>query len=200
MKTNPCDKIGAVILAAGEGKRFGGCKATAQIDGVSFLEIIVGHLKKTNCQPIIVVCGSDSDKISGEAARLGIDYAINPDWEKGQFSSLKSGLSKIKDDVCGALVTLVDHPFVKTETYNLMIDGFVKRPNRIIVPVHDHKRGHPIILPRDIIKQILMVADDITLRDIIKNHEAMVVKFRCDDPGVLKDIDTRDDLEKARNS
>jgi molybdenum cofactor cytidylyltransferase len=198
MKTSSCNKIAAVILAAGEGKRFGGCKATAMLDGVTFLEIIAKHLQKVECEPIVVVCGRDSDKVKDEAARLEIDYAINSDWEKGQFSSLKCGLSKIKDDVCGALVTLVDHPFVAGETYALLKDGFVKRPNRIIIPVHNYRRGHPIILPRDIINQIILSPDDVTMRDIIKNHESMVVQFRCEDPGVLKDIDTKDDLEKAR--
>jgi molybdenum cofactor cytidylyltransferase len=200
MKTSSCNKIAAIILAAGEGRRFGQCKAMALLDGVTFLEIIANHLKKIKCDPIIVVGGRDAATIANEAKRLGINHTINSDWEKGQFSSLKSGLSFIKEDICGALVTLVDHPFVAAETYSLMIDGFVKRPNRIIVPIYDHKRGHPIILPRDIINQIFQSPEDITMRDIIKNHEAMVVQFRCEDPGVLKDIDTKEDLEKARKS
>jgi molybdenum cofactor cytidylyltransferase len=200
MRGAPCERIAGIILAAGEGRRFGQCKATALLDGKNFLEVIAGNLKGIQCEPIIVVGGRDAETIKNEASRLGIDYAINTDWEKGQFSSLKAGLAKIKDDVCGVLVTLVDHPFVTAETYKLMKAAFAKLPKRILIPIYEHRRGHPIIMPGEIMKQIIMAPDDISLRDIIKNHESMVVQFRCDDSGVIKDIDTRDDLERARKS
>jgi molybdenum cofactor cytidylyltransferase len=200
MKPAPCERIAGVILAAGEGRRFGQCKATALLDGKNFLEVIAGNLKGIECEPIIVVGGRDAETIAGEAKRLAIGYVINSDWEKGQFSSLKTGLSKINEDVCGALVTLVDHPFVASETYKQMKEAFAKFPKRILIPVYENRRGHPIIIPGEIINQIIQSPDDVNLRDIIKNHESMVVRFRCDDSGVIKDIDTMDDLERARKS
>jgi molybdenum cofactor cytidylyltransferase len=198
MRATPCERIAAVILAAGEGRRFGECKAMARLDGETFLEVIAGRLKAIDCDPVIVVGGRDADAIIGEATRLQINYAINTDWKKGQFSSLKAGLSNVKSDICGTFITLVDHPFVASETYRLMKEAFAKFPKRIVIPVYDYKRGHPILIPAEIIRQIIESSEETTLRDIIKNHESMVIQFRCEDPGVLKDIDTKDDLERAR--
>jgi CTP:molybdopterin cytidylyltransferase MocA len=197
MRQTPCKEVAGVILAAGEGKRFGQPKATAQIDGVTFLEKIAKILKDVGCRPIIAVGGSDTGMIIQEATRLEIGYIINKDWEKGQFSSLKTGLASLKQEVCGALITLVDHPFVVPETYKLLKDAFTKSPKRIIIPVYDHRRGHPIVLPRDIMREIAESPDTGNLKDIINNHERMVVQHRCEDPAVLQDIDTRDDLERA---
>jgi molybdenum cofactor cytidylyltransferase len=200
MKTIPCDNIAGIILAAGEGRRFGQCKALALLDGITFLEAVALRLKEIGCNPIIVVGGRYPDDIIDEAKRLEIECAINADWKQGQFTSLKTGLSHIKGDVCGAFVTLVDHPFVASETYSLMKDAFAKFPQKIIIPVHDHKRGHPIVIPGTIMRQIVESTNDSNLRDIIKNHEAIVIQFRCGDPGVLKDIDTKEDLERARKA
>jgi molybdenum cofactor cytidylyltransferase len=198
MKTTPCEKIAGIILAAGEGRRFGECKATAKLNAETFLEVIAGRLKDIGCEPVIVIGGRYPDTIIVEAARLKIAYAINTEWEKGQFSSLKAGLSSINCDICGTFITLVDHPFVTPETYRLMKEAFAKFPKRIVIPVYDYKRGHPILIPAEIIRQIIESPEETNLRDIIKNHESMVIQFRCEDPGVLKDIDTKEDLEKAR--
>jgi CTP:molybdopterin cytidylyltransferase MocA len=200
MKTTPCDNIAGIILAAGEGRRFGQCKALARLDGITFLEAVALRLKAIGCNPVIVVGGRYPDDILDEAERLKIDCVINTDWKQGQFTSLKTGLSHIGNDVCGVFITLVDHPFVVSETYGFMKEAFAKFPKKIIIPVHEHRRGHPIIIPQAIMRQIVESTNDTNLRDIIRNHEGIVVQFRCKDPGVLTDIDTREDLERARKA
>jgi molybdenum cofactor cytidylyltransferase len=197
MRQIPCKEVAGIILAAGEGKRFGQPKASARIEGVSFLEKIAVCLKDIGCRPIIVVGGSDAGTIIKESDQLNIHYVINKDWEKGQFSSLKVGLANLQHEVCGALITLVDHPFVVTETYKLLKEAFVKSPKRILIPVYDHRRGHPIVIPQSVMREIIESPDTGNLKDIIKNHERMVVQHRCEDPAVLKDIDTQEDLERA---
>jgi molybdenum cofactor cytidylyltransferase len=198
MKTTPCDKIAGIILAAGEGRRFGQCKALVKLDGITFLEAVALRLKEIGCDPIIVVGGRYPDDILDEAERLQIECVINTDWKQGQFSSLKAGLFRLGNEICGAFITLVDHPFVLSETYRLLKGALSKFPGKIIIPVYNRKRGHPIVIPRTIIRQIIESTNDVNLRDIIKNHESIVVQFRCEDPGVLKDIDTKEDLERAR--
>lgn len=198
MRKPPCDEIAGVILAAGEGKRIGQTKALIKLDEITFLERVVGCLKAVACKPILVVGGADYRKVEAEAARLGIGFAHNTKWEDGQFSSLKIGFTHLKMDVCGAVIALVDHPFVVEQTYNDLIGAFRQFPQRIVMPIHDYHRGHPIVLPRSIIREVIEAADDLTLKDIISNHENMTIMHRCDDPGVLEDIDTMDDLMRAR--
>ncbi|NLI15236.1 MAG: nucleotidyltransferase family protein [candidate division Zixibacteria bacterium] len=198
MKKNLCDEIAGVILAAGEGKRIGHTKGLVKADGVTFLERVVECLKAADCKPILVVGGADYDDIKLEALRLGVGIAHNTRWKDGQFSSLKVGLTHLKMNVCGAVISLVDHPFVKAESYQDLINAFRRFPQRIVMPVYRHQRGHPVVIPRAIIREIIEAGDDLTLKDIIGNHENMTIMHRCDDPGVLQDIDTMDDLMKAR--
>lgn len=196
MHKKSCEQVAAVILAAGAGRRFGGCKATAQIDGISFLERIAVNIKATACDPIIAVGGSDIAAITSESERLKISYVNNPGWEKGQFSSLQQGLAAIDDDICGAMITLVDHPLVALETYQLLMEAFTKHPGMIMIPSYSHRRGHPIVIPREIMRLVVESPADTTLREIIARHEPIVMLCRTDDPGILRDIDTREDLKR----
>ena len=198
MKQTPCNEIAGIILAAGEGKRIGRTKALLKVDKVSFLEKIATCLKAVGCKPILVVGGSDANLVKKEAKRLGIGFAHNASWEDGQFSSLKIGLANLKMDVCGAIVALVDHPFVAKETYENLKKAFQQFPQRIVMPVYEHRRGHPIVIPRAVIRESVEAVANITLKDIISRHEKMIIMHRCADPAVLQDIDTMDDLLRAR--
>jgi len=191
--------IAGIILAAGEGKRFGGNKALAKIDEISFLEKIANSLKEIGCNPIVVVIGSVTEPIIKEAKRLRIGYAINDNWKDGQFSSLQKGLKEIKNDVSGALITLVDHPLVKYETYNSLKDKFSQSSRNIFIPLYNLRRGHPIVVPSEAINEIIETKNNITLRDILKTHESMIETFPCEDSGILKDIDTKEEYERLLN-
>ncbi len=196
MRRERCWDIAAVILAAGEGKRFGENKALANHEGQSFLGLIGDNLRRAGCGPIIAVLGSQAAAVAREADRIGIAYAINSAWKDGQFSSLKTGLAAFTREVCGAVIALVDHPFVRFETYVKLKEAFAKNPRRIIIPLHDRKRGHPVVIPYKIMREVMESPDETNLKVIIGKHERMVNLVRSDDPGVVTDIDTREDLDR----
>ncbi len=191
-------EIAAIILAAGEGQRIGKNKALLKLKGMSFLEVIAGNLKKLDFSDVYVVGGSEWSEVRLEANRLGIKFVLNKNWEQGQFSSLKSALSVLHSEIGGALVTLVDHPFVAAGTYKHLLDTWQKFTNRIVIPVYDNRRGHPIIITQHIIRESLESSEEANLKELIKNHERMVIRLKVNDPGILQDIDTQDDFDKAR--
>jgi CTP:molybdopterin cytidylyltransferase MocA len=194
--SDPLDQnIAAVILAAGEGKRFGGPKALARLGDITFLEAIVHNLREIAAD-IVVVGGASFDKVEKEAVRLGARAIFNPDWPKGQFTSLKTGLKAISDDAA-AMVILVDHPLVEPETYRVLLAVFKNNPDNIMIPVTNGRRGHPLIIPSKFRSEILDAPDDSNLRDILKNHSADIVEVDIDDAGILRDIDTPRDLTEA---
>lgn len=192
-------KIAGVILAAGKGDRIGGNKALLKIDNTSFLETISTNLQRAQCNPTMVVCGSSASRVSEEAKRLSLDILINEDWEQGQFSSLKKALIDLHSKVDGAMVCLVDHPLVLPETYMKLVNAFSGSSDNIIQPVFNGRRGHPIILPKKIIAEVIHAEDGMTLRDIIKRHKSLAVQIGTDDPGILHDIDTVEDYKRAYN-
>ena len=214
--------VAGIILAAGEGKRIGRNKALLEIGGVRYLEIVTTCMCDAGCDPVIVVGGADGDRVREEAVRLGIQFALNSNWQNGQFSSLKSGMSALPraegskmiggrgaetvdergagTQIAGALVALVDHPFVKKETYRILVGTFRRFPGRIVIPTHQDRRGHPVVIPGEVITEILDSPDGMTLRDVMRKRDNLVLEQAVDDTGVLKDIDTETDQDGARQS
>jgi CTP:molybdopterin cytidylyltransferase MocA len=237
-------KVAGVILAAGEGKRIGRNKALLEIGGVRSLERVATCMLDARCDPVIVVGGAEASSVREEALRLGIRFVLNSNWQNGQFSSLKTGMSELAGaegselpgaegsapasaegtdpasanesgraskrgpktaggrgarlQEAGAIVALVDHPFVKKETYQVLVRASQRFPERIIIPTHHDRRGHPVLVPREVITEIIDAADGMTLRDIMKKHNNLVLEQAVDDAGILKDIDTETDLKSAR--
>ena len=99
--------------------------------------------------------------------------------------------------VVALMVALVDHPFIKPKTCRLLIETSRKNPGRIIIPTHDSRRGHPIIIPGEIIEQVKKSPVNANLRQIIGKYQRLVVELPVNDAGILKDIDTISDLKGA---
>jgi CTP:molybdopterin cytidylyltransferase MocA len=100
--------------------------------------------------------------------------------------------------IAGAMVALVDHPFVKKETYQVLVGASERFPRKIIIPTYRGRRGHPVVVPREVITEIIGAPDGMTLRDIIREHDDLVLEQAVDDTGILKDIDSEADLNSAR--
>ena len=193
------DNIAGIVLAAGEGKRFGQPKALAQFEGASFLERVTESLKHAGCEAVIVVGGANSEAVEKLCADLDVDFIENANWQAGQFSSLKTGLASFDSHPPGVLVALVDHPFIKIPTYVRILDGASLHPESIVIPTYECKRGHPVVLPKSLVMEIENTPDSSNLREIIKKHDNMIVEVPVEDSGILKDIDTTSDMKDTDN-
>jgi CTP:molybdopterin cytidylyltransferase MocA len=81
--------IAGVLLAAGEGSRFGGPKALIELDGQTLAERGVGLLRAGGADPILVVTGAVPLSVPGA-------YTVhNPDWRTGMGSSLGAALNAL---------------------------------------------------------------------------------------------------------
>ncbi len=189
--------IAALVLAAGEGKRFGRTKALIEIDGVNFLHRVVDSLRTGGLESITVVGGADADEVKNAAKILRVHFVLNRDWQTGQFSSLKAGVMSLANQPDGLMIALVDHPFIKPKTCSLLIEKFSENRGKVVLPVHDNRRGHPIIIPGEVIEEVKKSSPDANLRQIIGKHHELVVELPVNDAGILKDIDTSSDLKGA---
>ena len=191
-------EIPAIILAAGQGSRVGKNKALLEIKGIKFLEMIVSSLRKAGFDWILVVGGAEGDSVRKEAERLHANFALNEGWQRGQFSSLKTGLAKLGSGLRGGMVVLVDHPFVSSDTYRSLVSTFAGSPESIVIPTYEGKRGHPVIIPKEFIVEINEAPDRLTLRDIIRKHDRDILYQSVQDGGIVENIDSPEDLERAR--
>jgi molybdenum cofactor cytidylyltransferase len=178
--------VGAIILSAGKSERMGSPKALLQYRGQSFLATILAATASAGLEPAIVVAGHHYDVIS--QAFPNVPIAFNPNYEQGMSTSVQTGIRGLPAGLAGAAIFLVDHPIVD----RVIIDSLLARlaPGRIVVPVHDGRRGHPVIFAADLFTEILELSSDQGLNTVVRRQPERVVEVFVENAGVLRDIDT----------
>jgi len=188
--------IRAILLAAGSGSRFGGDKLLARLpDGVPVGVAAWRNLKTAVEQSVAVVRSADTELrelLRSEGARV-IECA---DAQAGMSRSLIAGLEATSDSD-GWIIALGDMPYINPETIRTIANA-IEDGALIAMPTHRGQRGHPVGLSRRLLAELLDVKGDEGARTVVRRHAGECELVACeDDPGVLRDIDTRDDLAGA---
>jgi molybdenum cofactor cytidylyltransferase len=184
--------ISAVILSAGESSRMGRPKALLPIDGETFIEKIVGALRKTSVARIIVILGHNADEMKRRIEHLPVEILINPDYKLGQLSSLQVALRRLEKepDCDGVLVHLVDHPYLDAKLAETMMERFAAGEKLIIVPHYNGKRGHPVIFSRRLFGELLAAPMDQGAKAVVNAHSADTLEVGTENEEITLDIDT----------
>lgn len=192
-------KIGAVVLAAGKGSRFTDTfKLTEEIDGKAIVRCAVENAATAGLDPLIVVTGHRREEVLNCLQGLIFTEANNPVWESGQSSSFVAGIRQLNPDIDSIAAILGDMPLVKPETLRLLAIAQQEHPRSIIVPTCQGQRGNPAFFPQCLFAEIISSAGgDTGGRFLIKKYGAVEVETA--DPGILKDVDTREDYNSLTN-
>lgn len=196
-----------VVLAAGASRRMGQPKALLDFDGACALELILATCSRAGLGTPVVVVGPERDRI---AARVDLSLArvvTNPARERGQTSSVQVGLRALPDDAGAFLLWPVDHPVVADADVIALAECWATRAARgaggpaIVALSCQGRRGHPILLSRALIPEILALPDDAgegseTVRDVIRRNQARSFYVPTEDEAVLCDLDTPEDYHR----
>jgi len=178
--------VAAIILSGGKSERMGSPKALLQYRGQTFLATILAAVTSARMAPAIVVAGHHFDVIS--KAFPDIQIAFNPNYEQGMSTSVQAGIRALPAGLEGAAVFLVDHPMIDRQTIDALVDRLA--PGRIVVPVHNGRRGHPVIFAAELFDEILDLPPDQGLNSVVRRQPERVVEVFVENAGVLRDIDT----------
>jgi molybdenum cofactor cytidylyltransferase len=190
-------RIASVILAAGNSSRMGKPKALLKIGPLVFLETIFNLLGESKFDPIITVLGKDFKEIfQSIQKKRKILFLRNQFPEKGQLYSIQCGLKHVPGDVPGSLIVLVDHPLVSLTTYLTIHEAAQKYPYKIIIPVFEGKRGHPVYFSRKYFNDLLTAPLSEGARYVVQKYENSIMEMPVDDPGILVDIDTPEEYNQ----
>jgi molybdenum cofactor cytidylyltransferase len=183
--------IAAVILAAGASRRMGSPKALLEYRGELFLNRLIRVLGQV-CDPVIAVLGYHSDVIRARAAGK-VQFAFNPDPERGQLSSLQTGLAAVPGGVEGFLFTPVDSPAIEESTLSQLALRFrARKPEtQFVIPRYQGQRGHPVFASPKLLAEFLALPLTAQAKDIVHAHVPRTEYVDVDDPGILADIDDR---------
>jgi molybdenum cofactor cytidylyltransferase len=184
--------IAAIVLSGGKSERMGSAKALLQYRGRSFLLTILDAIESARLEPVIVVAGHHYELIARTFPNQRVIF--NADYEQGMSTSVKAGIRALPADVDGAALFLVDHPLIDRET----IDALAAQaaPGRIVVPVFEGRRGHPVIFAADLFGEILGLPPDQGLNKVVKRNRDRVVEVIVGNSGILRDIDTPEQFAK----
>jgi molybdenum cofactor cytidylyltransferase len=186
--------IGAVVLAAGEGARFGGPKQLAELDGQPLLEHAVRAVSDVPAiERIVVVLGAYADEILDKVDLADTEPVVCERWREGQAASLRAGLEAL-GEVEAALVTLGDQPRVTPQVIAMALDHF--DGSRPVRTTYGGRPGHPVVLPGWMIPRVRELEGDVGARFLLEEANARLVEagHLCS----AADVDTPADLEVLR--
>ncbi|BAL91778.1 hypothetical protein AMIS_65580 [Actinoplanes missouriensis 431] len=186
--------VAGLVLAAGAGRRYGMPKALVRYDGQLLVERAADTLSRAGIDRVLIVLGAAADEVRARG-RLP-ETVVNPDWETGMGSSLRTGLASLAatPGCTAAVVLLVDMPGVSPEAVRRITAHAA--PDALIMGGYSGRRGHPVLLGRDHWSGVSASATgDRGARDYLRTHEVVVVGVGdvaddkdLDEPGNLSAI------------
>jgi molybdenum cofactor cytidylyltransferase len=189
--------IWAVVLAAGGSTRMGRPKALLQVgDGRSFVQAIADAACDGGCGGVVIVVGSPHGDELRQALPAGASSIVNAQPERGMLSSVQAGVAALPAAATGALVWPVDVPLVEPETVRAILSV---APDRIVVPAHGQRGGHPVRIPRRLFGAVAALDPARGLRALLETHATEVERLGVNDRGVLVDFDTPEDYARVRS-
>lgn len=194
--------VRAIVLAGGASARMGRPKAALPLTDPAdtFLSRLLRTLQRAGLPEIVVVTGAADDAVREAAGRVSrhVRFVHNPDWQRGQLSSLHAGLDAAPTLLVeAALVALVDVPLVSAHTVAALVRQWRASRAPIVRPARGREHGHPVIFDRKIFAELREADRGRGAKDVIARHEARIVNVPLDDPGAFVDIDTEEDYREA---
>ena len=186
-----------MLLAAGQGSRFGRPKALVELDGQTLAERGIGMLQAGGADPVLIVTGAAE-------VELGPDHRVravyNDEWRTGMGSSLRAALRVLTDpdagpEVGAAVVALADQPLVGADAVTRLIAAY-RAGAGVAVAAYDGRPRNPVLLAREHWPEVIaMATGDQGARGFLRARPDLVTLVECGDTGRPDDIDTPADLE-----
>jgi molybdenum cofactor cytidylyltransferase len=183
-----------VLLAAGTSSRYGDAnKLLADLDG----KPVVRHAAETLLDAdldVVVVLGHEADRVRSALVDLDVRFVENPNYERGQSTSVRAGVEAVARTDADAVVFLPgDMPSVSPETVETLIAAHGAGVGDALAAAHDGRRGNPVLFARRHFADLRGVEGDVGGRAVLLGSERSAL-VAVDDPGVTADVDTPADL------
>ena len=185
-------RTGAVILAAGRSVHMEGLKPMMKLGQSTMIQKEIDTLRRAGITPIVVVTGYQAEELERHIAHRGAVCVRNKKYETSQmFDSICLGLKRIGKKTDQVLLFPADVPLVSTDTIMRMKESEAK----IAVPVYQGKSGHPVLLDKEMIPQILSYEGGRGLRGAMEASGVEIEQIELSDPCVLMNTNTEEDYE-----
>ncbi len=189
--------IAGVVLAAGTSSRLGRPKQLLPLQGKPLTQHVIDATIAAGLDEVVVVLGHAAEEVkAGLELPPQARIVVNPEYEAGQSTSLRTGLGALGPDVKAAVVLLGDQPGIKANVIRSVVDAYRQSGGPVVRASYEGKPGHPVLFDRKLWSELQQVEGDRGARDLLAAHPEWVatVEVKGDPPG---DVDDWDDYERV---
>lgn len=188
--------ICGILLAAGASKRFGSDKLLHPLDGHTPIALAALANLRSAVPHVIAVVRPGAPVLENRLSEAGATVILCVNADEGMGASLASAVAA-SGNAAGWVIALADMPYIRRETIGKIAASLVAGA-LLVAPAYRGKRGHPVGLSARFRAQLEALRGDEGARSVLSLNEGSVTLIDVDDPGVCLDIDTPDDLRRAR--
>lgn len=189
-----------VVLAAGRGLRFRGAghKLEQSLGDETVLARTIGHAIATGMRVVVVTTAALEASVKRVVAAR--ELVLVPELNaRGQPNPLGMGFSiaagvSATGDADGWLIVPGDMPMLRASSMLAVAEALEQYP--VAYAQYRGQRGHPVGFSAELYSELVDLQGDEGARRLVARYPAQAVEL--DDPGVLLDVDTDEDLARVR--
>ena len=132
--------------------------------------------------------GHRIDEIQAQLAGYDVKIVRNPDPDGDMLSSVQCGVSAVATGH-GVMIVLGDQPLITTEMLDELISFYEKKQDAFVIPIHEDKRGHPMIISPRYRDDILSLRGDTGLKELRGRYPEAICVLPMDTAHMLMDMD-----------
>jgi molybdenum cofactor cytidylyltransferase len=193
--------IGAIVLAAGNSSRMGaaGPKQLLTYQGQSLVRRAIDTAGMSALSPVIVVLGANAEQVRPTLEELGVEIVVNPRWEAGMGSSLRTGLVRALAanlQLDAVVILLCDQPLVTPEDIRGLIHTHTQSGKPLVAASYSGTLGVPALIGKSCFDRVKNLPDEAGAKSLFLAGGNDVARVEV--PCAAVDIDRPEDYEKLR--
>jgi molybdenum cofactor cytidylyltransferase len=193
MMSAPCPPVG-ILLAAGSALRFGGAKLLAPLPNGTPIGVAALKNLATAVDAVVAVVRPDDAALASVLAAHGARVTACPRAAEGMGASLAWGI-RAAPAAAGWVIALADMPWIDPVTIARIADA-LKHGSALAAPEYQGARGHPVGMAARFYSELAALSGDEGAKHVLAAHGPALELIAVNDAGVLRDIDTPDDLQR----
>ena len=188
---NAWPRLGCLVMAAGNARRFGENKLTCALEGRTLIERTLEAVPREEFAAVCVVSQyEDIEELAGRY-RFAAIHNAHPDW--GISHTIRLGTEAMQD--CDGILYLVsDQPLLRCDSVLRVVEAWKKQPEKIAGAAHAGRRGNPNLFPARFFPELCALEGDRGGSSVIRRHEDALRLVEAAEPE-LSDCDTKQALE-----
>ena len=187
-------KLGCVVMASGNARRFGQNKLAVHLEGKSLILRTLQAVPKELFDTVVVV--SQYPEIMDLAGEFHFATIHNKHPDYGISHTIQLGLTELRD--CDGVLFLVsDQPLLQQKTVTELVKFWETQPDNIAALGHNGIRGNPCLFPARFFDELMELHGDHGGNSVIRRHEEHLVLLETN-PTELYDVDTPEALSKIQ--